>query len=399
LKPLVSHRPLLALVALAGAAGAAGAACNAVVGNDDIQFVPDTNGSDASDDLAEESAPPGQDAGADALPSDACTADVQGDPANCGACGRDCKGQPCLSGACQPEVLVTGLRDPRRIAANPSSLFVSEYGDTVNLGAIGTCAKSGCSTTTYQRIAPSQRLANDLILNASVLYWTVQNNIAGVIEDCAAGGCDAGGFLAVLAPNSLIAGENELFWLSFSQIQACPLSGCVSPAVVANLGDSPSGLAYFDGGLVWPATADAGAAFAIRACSPAKCAATAVALVTRQSKPRRVYMDDTGLYWLEDGALLSCALGAPCPTPRTLTTGFSGGVDLAVAGGNVYWSATTPGAIMKCPSAGCFVPQVLARDINVGDLVVDTDFVYWVSGGPVPPDAGGPNGRISRTPR
>jgi hypothetical protein len=387
LRSLRLRRPLFALAALAAALGGA---CNALIGNDDIQFV---EGSDASADVARESAL--QDGSPEGAPSDACTADVQTDPANCGACGRDCKGQACIAGVCQPEVLVTGLRDPRRIVANPSSLFVSEHGDAVNFGAIGTCPMNGCSNATYQRIAPSQRLADDLIMIGSVLYWTAPN----ALVDCAVGGCAPRVFLATFAPSSPTAGQNDLFWLAPTAILSCALSGCLAPTIVKPLSAPVTGgLVYFDGGLIWPSPVDGGA-FEVHTCSPAGCAGTDAVLVTRQNKARRLYADSSGLYWLEDGALVTCALGTACLSPRTITVGFSGGVDLSVADGNVYWSATSPSAILECPVAGCPSPQILARDTNLGDLFVDTDFVYWVSGGPVPPDAGAPNGKISRTPR
>src|ERR1019366_2369433 len=141
-----------------------------------------SSGDATSDASAPDTGSPLQDSGAidtgTITPPDACGADIQNDPRNCGACGLDCGTSACVAGFCSaaPIVLASGTT-PDLVAVGAADFYWSTQTPS---STIMDCPVGGCvgpATVFWSGVASVDALAveNDMVV------WPAQAGI-GAIE-------------------------------------------------------------------------------------------------------------------------------------------------------------------------------------------------------------------------
>jgi hypothetical protein len=102
---------------------------------------------------------------------------LQTDGNNCGACGQVCNGTTCASGFCAPVVLATGATDvsvPTDIATDGGYVF---WTNSTSSGWVSRVTGSGGG---YMQLANGLSYPTDITVYAGEVYFTLQNNGAGV---------------------------------------------------------------------------------------------------------------------------------------------------------------------------------------------------------------------------
>jgi hypothetical protein len=342
------------LVALSGL-GACWVSLDGLAGNGDAS-TPDVRldqGVDAAPKDALQLDAPHGDAAADAPSRDAnpcADVDLASDPNNCGACGHGCLDAACADAACQPIILSTGDNYPNGIAVDSTQVYWVDEGsnatDSTN-GQLRSCAIGGCKGSPTI-LAANQDLAWDVAVSSGVVYWSANSGGPAVL--------------------------------------ACPISGCgdAGARTITTYPSGAAGLAVDTSNVYFTCnTSDLATSFVL-SCALTGCGSTPTVIASEQILPFTIAIDDTNVYWLEEGTgtegqLQSCPKGGSCTTPTLIATGLSYPSGLTVQGTNVYFSSGP--SVQSCPVTGCGgSPTTLATDLTAPyGVAVDDTYIYFTN--------------------
>ena len=363
-------------------------------------------------------APPAADAGptdastrpdgtapADAAPTDAaptdgplvCTADVYGDPSNCGACGHDCQGGSCSAGACGP---VTLAATHGSIGIAIDSTFV--YWADNEAGAIEKISKSLTHEGTPSTVASGAATQNvqAVASDGTYLYWT-NKTASGQVRRA----LPTGAALTTLAsgqsqPDWIASNGTMVAWTNQGSNQVMAVSvtsdGGVAPTQLNASGENgtvPAGI-VIDAVNVYYATKTTGGGLA----ESVPLAGGAISQLGSATYVG-IAVDSQNVYWTGGANNPSVYENAKTGTPTTEQAIAAGSLicPLAVTsdGIDVYFvdqgtSACGPpgsdaGALYRVPIGnGGTLPSPLVSGLNDPQgIAVDGTAIYWVTGGPV----------------
>lgn len=344
-------------------------------------------------------------------PADACGADIQNDPRNCGACGLDCMASACVGGFCatSPVVLASG-QTPDLVAAGAADFYWTSEGSTG--GSILECPLGGClgqATLFWSGQAGIGALAveNDWVVWPAFLG--LGPTVSGVAT-CSIGGCGSGARVLVSLPTNVqifgFGTDTSTAYFAAGDVESCPIAGTAGVSTLYSYGDAgtngASALAVGGGNLAWKDETGA-----LLTCPTTGCAG-APAIVGNAGQPTTVLaVDGKRVYWIDPGvppppktlgpytagAILACPLagcGAGGPTVLASYPQWLPGAALLVDGANLYWTTEDPtgtyGGIVRCTVGGCGgkpTPLATTRTSHQATrgLAVDATNVYWTDPG------------------
>lgn len=364
----------LARVALVGLIGLG--ACNAILGNEEIDFV-------AADGSAPGPSDAALDAGADA--ADACPSDLQTNGEHCGRCGRSCGGSSCRDGACAPQLLTQGYGVVRRLAVDDDALYFTStdqqllgrmakdggvvsflepdgglivpsaglvvdgafvYASAVYGAGVRRIPKTGGAAETIEKCNTTYGVA----LDATHVYWhlslcggevRVRRRAKNVLDETLTEEEAAprpGGAFAQELGGDIVVDDSRVYWMSLVRIMSLPKIG-FTDAGVAVLFDRP------DGG---------------------------VDLLRGLAVADRLYvlMGERVIAVPKGGGDASVLADAPA-------TGDNKPATLVLAGSDVYFTRPAKGIVARVPMGGGPVETIASGQPTPSALTVDAQFVYW----------------------
>ena len=385
-----------------------------------------TNLGDAgSDALVPDTGSPIQDSGAidsgTITPPDACGADIQNDPRNCGACGLDCGTSACVAGFCSaaPIVLASGTT-PDLVAVGVADFYWSTQtpSSTIMDCPVGGCV--GAPTVFWSGTASVDGLA---VENATVVWpaQSIQGPILSGVVACSIAGCGSAPTALVQLSFDGVFGFGadtttayfSLGWhlgMGGNGLDSCAIVGCGgTPTVVMsypNGGTNGAGaLAVGGGNLVW---IDEMGTVSTCPTGASGCAGSPVVVGAASPSTRVLAVDAHDVYWIDSGdppppntigpytkgAIRSCPLsGCPAGGSTVLAAypSWLPGAALAVDGSNAYWTTEDAagewGQIVRCSLGGCggkpapLATTATANRAATRGLALDATSVYWTDPG------------------
>jgi hypothetical protein len=372
------------------AALAAVAGCSAIVGNEDIVLLPPPE--PAPSDGGADAAPP---LAPDAQP----TIDVASTP-------DACANPPCV------EDLITGMLYPTEVAADATTVYVTETRTGATPGVVWSCPAKGCSSATAMRIAPNEDAPQRVALDATNVYWINGKDPYGIHSCSRTAGCAASTLLVDTFPAYLVVAPEGLYFAGGANLFSAPKAAPSTRADVTQLPNPQAsvinGLAYFNGDLAWVAydydPASPNANPRIQACTAASCTASLHTIAPAVDIGVAIALDASGVYWLEGvdktGSLYRCPEQA-CAAPTQLASGIEWPSHIVIDDNNVYFSAYTGPDITEtglfvCAKTGCAAPTLIGRSQGMpGGVATDGSFLYFVTS----PRDGTAKGALHRVPK
>ncbi len=325
------------------------------------------------------------------------TADVYGDPSNCGACGHDCQGGACSAGACGPVTLAV-THGSIGIAIDSTYVYWADN----EAGAIEKISKSLTREGTPSTVAsgaPAQNI-QAVASDGTYLYWT-NKTTSGQVRRA----LPTGAALTTLASNQsqpdwIASNGTTVSWTNqgSNQVMAVAVTsdGGVAPTQLNATGENgtvPAGIAI-DAVNVYYATKTTGGGLA----ESVPLAGGAISQLGSATYVG-IAVDNQNVYWTGGASNPSVYQNAKTGSPATEQTIAAGALvcPLAVTsdGTNVYFvdqgtSACGPpgsdaGALYRVPiGGGATLPPPLVTGLNDPQgIAVDGTAIYWVTGGPV----------------
>ncbi|MEP7121962.1 MAG: hypothetical protein ABJE95_13665 [Byssovorax sp.] len=319
--------------------------------------------------------------------------------AGCPGAVLDCSGCACPAGGCAAVPLATGndANSPRNITTSSEGVF---WSDTVDGQIMGILANE----TTPQVIVKASK-PTALAAAAGRLVFAAQDGL----WTCLLPACDAtkSHLAGSIAPGSVqsVAYDGQLaYWADRGdgvntgngEIQRCdPATDCSAPVLIADQQLLAKGLFLTANSLFWMAQGNGQSNGSIHK-SP-RTAAGETVITAALVLPTGLAADDTYVYWTQgtaSGAVLRCDhTQGYCQTPVNVAqkAGALGlPLDLAIAGGRLYWNENGKGTISSCPLPGCGAaesPRVHATGRQgVHRIAVGSTCLLWtddVNGGTV----------------
>ncbi len=336
----------------------------------------------------------------DEHPTNGCETYLLGDGANCGACGHDCMHGGCAASICTAPPVALGTTSTVApngpVALDATSVYVA--GElTQNMGGVISVPRSGGAATL---------LVNDdcnvasLVVDATTVYWAGRdcNTVDAAIKSAPV----AGGATTVLAsdqvyePAGLLADATTLYWYDavIEAILSLPKAGG-EPSILVGVQKNGGaaeilGLAA-DATTLYFTTADDIANTWESPPSPSPAARPRPSRRSRRGPPGSSRFSGTDLYVATDTNIAHISTTGGSLTPFTSANlgsadpSFTPAVtSMAIAGGNLYWSAGATSAIALCPTPGGIwrIPLAggpavgLASDESPGPIAADASGVY-----------------------
>jgi hypothetical protein len=341
--------------------------------------------------------PPGEDGGA----RDATTlhdsgtregaADARQDAAE-GPCSPDLSTDPsaCVGGACQSFALAPG--SAHGLAVDDTNVYYTDISaDTVNL-----CRLTGCGGA--PTILARNVNSNAISAGPTAVFFSVGYDTApGVVYTCPiATGCSGAPKLFFELPAGDMIGRvlvaNDLVYFDDSttgESYDCPLTGCptAGPTLLASTpGGNPDGLASDAKNLYW-----ADLAGAIYPCPLAGCMAGLQETSVPGTTPRSVAVGAGSVFWADDtdpGDVRSKLIGSS-GSPSKLVLGRNVPLAVAVDDTFLYWTDNGSSEVWKADLTGASSTMLASGQTGVFPIVVTSTAIYWGNQGA---DAGGGRG-------
>jgi hypothetical protein len=265
---------------------------------------------------------------------------------------------PCPAGGCAATTLASGADadGPAGVAVDSDGLYwVNQGGGTV----MRLPASGGPAQVLAQATAPSV-----IAVTGGYAVWAAQDGVYG----CSTASC-AGStvHIAVATVGGSIQGVaydgTYVYYTDEGSgpdtgvaVRCPPQAGCPGAVTLGNNLDAPLGIALYGDLAFWTEQAD-GNLNGNLDDSP-KGGGGQLRIASALQSPTGVAADGTDVYWTEAdpsaGKVRRCPYaGGYCMTPEDLATGLAAPLDLALAGGRVYWSDSGDGKVLSCPVAGC----------------------------------------------
>jgi hypothetical protein len=182
---------------------------------------------------------------------------------------------------------------PADLAVNTSAVYWTDvYGQAVRSCRIGGC--SGVPTT----LANDPTRLSGVAIDDTSIYWA-EPKLGNVIK-CPLAGCPTFTPFASgqVNPAKLDVANGTLFWSANGAIMSCATSGCAgAPAVFANNQPASYAITHDTTTLYWTLLDSAGK---VLSCPLAGCT-TPVVLADLQANPAAVAVDDASVYWANSG--------------------------------------------------------------------------------------------------
>jgi hypothetical protein len=319
-----------------------------------------------------------------------------------GACGE---GAPCA--AAVPHVLVSHQPTPAGIALDDAYVYWVDLG-TYSASDAGSDAPSGDDSD-----------------GGADAGTTSGPYVGGRIERCAKAGCgDSPQLLAAGTWNGmskLAVDGTSVYWLTTSQILACPVDGCPASPTVIWSGDGTltdvavdaTGVYFTDqqatSVLMCPLSGCSGAASALfpdpldlTTDAEADADAGAQALPPSYGTAVAIALDSGNVYFTTNaGFVLSCAESACGATLRVVAETSATTLQIAVDSANTYFTdfaGNAFGRVLSCPKSGCGTsPTVLVDGLSwPTGLAADSANVYFTELGDEGDAGAGGRGRVAR---
>lgn len=311
----------------------------------------------------------------------------------------DCSGCACPAGGCDAVTLAMGsdADGPRGIAVADEGLFWSDKGGGRIMGIL---AQGSGPQLLVKGNGPSLLAvaAGRLVYSAIDGLWM-----------CSLPSCDATKIHLAnsIAPASIqsVAYDGGLIYWSDrgndgnagnGKVWRCdPQNKCASPYLIASQQLYPQGLFLTADSLFWIAQGNGQSNGSIHKSPRTGAGQTdiAAALVL----PGGIVADDMYVYWTQatmGGAVLRCDYTQGyCMTPANVALkagALNLPLDLALAGGRLYWNENGKGTISSCPLPGCAAAEAPRLHVSgrqgVRHLAVGSSCLFWnddVNGGTV----------------
>lgn len=304
-------------------------ACSAVLGLKDLTPVEGDGGADAPD-----AAFDGGGSTPDASLDGGC-GDLRTSADHCGRCGHSCLGGECHDGGCMPVALATGQGTVGGVALDGDDVYFTSLSGNL----VARVSKDGGAVVGYAS-SPAVKDARRIAVDATHVYWTSSELLAGAVSRCPLAGCGAG------------------------------------PEVLATP-EEPTGLALDQKGVTW---ADRNGQRIARWTLPA---GPTTVLSVPTVLPVTVAVEGDDVFWVGDfsGEVFrrnpadggSVLLGANGQSGRVITADAQ----------NVYWGAAQdygqPGNISRVPRGGGAIGLVARAGGDPMGITVDGDRIYWTS--------------------
>jgi hypothetical protein len=326
----------------------------------------------------------------------ACTADVRGDPDNCGACGHYCLGGGCTSGECQPVTLAVthgsvGLAIDSTFVywADNEARAINKVSTALTHVGTPTVVVSGADVQNVQGIAT----------DGTYVYWT-NKSAAGAVYRA----LPTGAGLTTIASNQaqpdwIASNGTTVAWTNqtSNQVMAAPVTsdGGVAPRQLNLNGENGTVLAgiAIDSANVYYAAKTAGGGLAERVSLAGGGLVGELGTATFVG----IAADSNYVYWTGGSANPSVYQNTKAGTPTTEKAIAAGALicPLAVTsdGASVYFldqgtTACAPpgndgGALYRIPigNGGALPPPLVGGLSDPQAIAVDGTAVYWVTGG------------------
>ncbi len=308
----------------------------------------------------------------------------------CSGSALDCSDCACPDGGCDVVPLATGADadGPRDIAISSEGVFWIDQGGGRIMGIL---APGGAPQLLAKATSPTA-----LAVASSRMVYVAQDGL----WTCLLPSCDAtkSHLAGSIAPGSVqsVAYDGQLvYWADRGdnvntgngEIRRCDPASCGAPVLIADQQLLAKGLFLTASSLFWMAQGNGQFNGTIHK-SP-RTAAGETVITAALLLPTGLAADDTYVYWTQgtaSGAVLRCDhTQGYCQTPVNVApqAGAPGlPLDLAIAGGRLYWNENGKGTISSCPLPGCGAaqdPRVHATGRQgVRRIAVGSTCLFWV---------------------
>jgi hypothetical protein len=240
------------------------------------------------------------------------------------------------------------------------------------------------------QLVASQIVPAAIAVDATSVYWTVLSDLqgsakSGEIRKIPIGG----GAIVPLAtgenyPGTLALDATNLYWasidtLSDGYINKVPRTGGSAAPVISPSPMYSAMALSVDTNNVYFAepTKDLVGRVAVGGGTP-------TIIASGQSRPGRMAIDATYVYWVANGdsAVRKAPLGSMSATPTDVATGQSSPSAVAADSTGVYWTNSGDGTIMRAPLGGGTPVPLAQGQVRAGAIALDAATVYWIMSGP-----------------
>ena len=336
-------------------------------------------------------------AGGSATTSASGSSGVSG--SGCTGAVLDCSGCPCPAGGCDAVPLATGkdAGGPRGVAVSSDGVFWVDKADGRVMGILAQGSGPEQLTTAMSPTAVAAA-AGRLLFTAQDGLWTCLLPSCDESKSHLAGSIAPGSIQSVVYDGQLVywADRGDDSVSGNGKVWRCdPAGDCASPHLIADQQLYPQGVALTTDSVFWIDQGNGQSNGSIHKMP--RTGQNQTDLAASLVLPTGLAVDDTYVYWTEgtmSGSVLRCdhTLGY-CMTPTSIApqAGALGlPLDLAIAGGRIYWNESAKGTISSCPLPGCGAteaPRIHASGRQgVHRIAVGSSCVFWtddVNGGTV----------------
>jgi hypothetical protein len=319
-------------------------------------------------------------------------------------CAKDCLGGACVLGKCQPTALVSGRNRPWGVVLDRGDVYWSELGPDGQPGAAFKLVPAAEPV----KIIDAKVDPMWLYTYESRLYW-VSSTAPGAVGRCPLAGSTGcsyepgvlvnppgsivasglNGTTYVNNPDSVVADNTGVYWtnagsrnLLDGSVVVCRATGCGSPGpqILSTSLARPRGIALDETYVYWVDEGlgpdpDTGLVLRIP-----KVGGTAQKIADHQGSPAYIAVDGTNVYWTNRGSGDVMVWPKSGGDPRLFAPGQGSAWAIAVDASGVYWTTWGPnGSVSTCPASGCDAGvTIVAGALNSPyGIALDQNAIYF----------------------